>query len=152
MAVNLQPAGRSRKRQKRAPMSEINVTPLVDVMLVLLVIFMITAPLLTFGVPVDLPEMATSKLVAESEGPPSLEVSVNRRNEVFIQGTQVPMAQLVPRLEAVTRNWKGTRILIRGDHELAYGRVMAVMDAVNRAGYRHVVLITRLPARPDKER
>ena len=88
MAVTLRHTGRSRKRQKRVPMSEINVTPLVDVMLVLLVIFMITAPLLTFGVPVDLPEMATSKLVAEKEGPPSLEVSVNRRKRGLHTGDQ----------------------------------------------------------------
>ena len=123
-------------------MSEINVTPLVDVMLVLLVVFMITAPLLTVGVPVDLPETASSRMVGQDE---PLVVTVDKTGAVYIQNSRVEREQLVPRLDAITRARKETRIFVRGDRELAYGTVMEVMGAINLAGFGRVALLTELP-------
>jgi len=123
-------------------MSEINVTPMVDVMLVLLVVFMITAPLLTVGVPVDLPKTAASQMVGQDE---PLVVSVNAKGEVFLQETKITLDQLVPRLSAITANKKDTRIFVRGDKAIAYGKVMEVMGTVNLAGFTRVALITQLP-------
>ena len=111
--------GRSRGRGGHIPMSDINVTPLVDVMLVLLVVFMITAPLLTVGVPVDLPKTSASQRVGQDE---PLVISVNAKGEVFLQETKITLEQLVPRLEAITQNKKDTRIFVRGDRAIAYGR------------------------------
>lgn len=133
--------GRARGRG-HVPMSEINVTPLVDVMLVLLVVFMITAPLLTVGVPVDLPRTEASRMVGQDE---PLVVTANRDGEFFLQETKVTLEQLVPRLEAITQNKADTRIFVRGDRDLAYGKVMEVMGALNRAGFSRVALITQLP-------
>ena len=123
-------------------MSEINVTPFVDVMLVLLVVFMITAPLLTVGVPVDLPKTDASQMVGQDE---PLVISVNAKGEVFVQETQIALDQLVPRLTAITANKKDTRIFLRGDRAIAYGKVMEVMGTVNLAGFTRVALLTRLP-------
>ncbi len=123
-------------------MSDINVTPLVDVMLVLLVVFMITAPLLTVGVPVDLPRTEASRMVGQDE---PLVISVNAKGEVFLQETPITLEQLVPRLEAITQNKRDTRIFIRGDRAIAYGSVMEVMGAVNLAGFSRVALVTQLP-------
>ena len=134
--------GRSRGRGGHIPMSDINVTPLVDVMLVLLVVFMITAPLLTVGVPVDLPKSNASQMVGQDE---PLVISVNAKSEVFLQETRITLDQLVPRLEAITQNKKDTRIFVRGDRAIAYGQVMEVMGTVNLAGFTRVALITQLP-------
>ena len=134
--------GRSRGRGGHIPMSDINVTPLVDVMLVLLVVFMITAPLLTVGVPVDLPKSNASQMVGQDE---PLVISVNAKGEVFLQETRITLDQLVPRLEAITQNKKDTRIFVRGDRAIAYGQVMEVMGTVNLAGFTRVALITQLP-------
>ena len=134
--------GRSRGRGGHIPMSEINVTPLVDVMLVLLVVFMITAPLLTVGVPVDLPKTNASQMVGQDE---PLVISVNAKGEVFLQKTKITLNQLVPRLEAITQNNKDTRIFVRGDRAIAYGQVMEVMGTVNLAGFTRVALVTQLP-------
>ena len=123
-------------------MSEINVTPLVDVMLVLLVVFMVTAPLLTVGVPVDLPKTRASQMVGQDE---PLVITVNERGEVFLQETKITLDQLVPRLGAITRNKKETRIFVRGDRTIAYGQVMEVMGTVNLAGFNRVALVTQLP-------
>jgi len=123
-------------------MSEINVTPMVDVMLVLLVVFMITAPLLTVGVPVDLPKTAASQMVGQDE---PLVVTVDAKGEVFLQETKITLDQLVPRLSAITANKKDTRIFVRGDKAIAYGKVMEVMGTVNLAGFTRVALITQLP-------
>jgi biopolymer transport protein TolR len=123
-------------------MSEINVTPMVDVMLVLLVVFMISAPLMTVGVPVDLPKTNASQMVGQDE---PLVVSVNAKGEVFLQETQIGLEQLVPRLEAITQNKKDTRIFVRGDAAIAYGKVMEVMGTVNEAGFSRVALLTQLP-------
>ena len=120
-------------------MSDINVTPLVDVMLVLLVVFMITAPLLTVGVPVDLPKTNASQMVGQDE---PLVISVNAKGEVFLQETKITLEQLVPRLEAITQNKKDTRIFVRGDRAIAYGQVMEMMGTVNLAGFTRVALVT----------
>ena len=124
------------------PMSEINVTPFVDVMLVLLIVFMVTAPLLTVGVPVDLPRTEASQMVGQDE---PLVISVNADGAVFLQETQIELEQLVPRLTAITENKKDSRIFIRGDRGIAYGKVMEVMGTVNQAGFSRVALVTQLP-------
>ncbi len=134
--------GRGRGRRGHVPMSDINVTPLVDVMLVLLVVFMITAPLLTVGVPIDLPRTEASQMVGQDE---PLVISVNANGEVFLQETPITLEQLVPRLEAITQNKRDTRIFVRGDRAIAYGKVMEVMGTVNLAGFTRVALVTQLP-------
>jgi biopolymer transport protein TolR len=134
--------GRGRGRRGHVPMSDINVTPLVDVMLVLLVVFMITAPLLTVGVPVDLPRTEASQMVGQDE---PLVISVNAKGEVFLQETPITLEQLVPRLEAITQNKRDTRIFVRGDRAILYGKVMEVMGTVNLAGFSRVALVTQLP-------
>jgi biopolymer transport protein TolR len=123
-------------------MSEINVTPLVDVMLVLLVVFMVTAPLLTVGVPVELPKTEAAQIVGQDE---PLVITVNAQGKLFIQETEVDLERLVPRLQAITANRSETRIFVRGDRALAYGRVMEVMGTVNLAGFTRVALITEQP-------
>ncbi len=134
--------GGGRRRSSYRPVSEINVTPFVDVMLVLLIVFMVTAPLLTVGVPVDLPKVK-AKSIAESEEP--LVITVNAEGAVFIQDTEVAIENLVPRLRAITENKADTRIYLRGDKDINYGRVMEVMGTVNIAGFTRVALITELP-------
>ncbi|MEE2662055.1 MAG: protein TolR [Pseudomonadota bacterium] len=141
--------GRGRGRTAYIPMSDINVTPLVDVMLVLLVVFMITAPLLTVGVPVDLPKTKASQMVGQDE---PLVVSVNAKGEVWLQETKIGLEQMVPRLEAITENNKETRIFVRGDRAINYGRVMEVMGLINQAGFSRVALITELPRGRDAKR
>ena len=143
MAMTSENGGRrGRGRGTYTPMSDINVTPMVDVMLVLLVVFMITAPLLTVGVPVDLPKTAASQMVGQDE---PLVVTVDAKGEVFLQETKITLDQLVPRLSAITANKKDTRIFVRGDKAIAYGKVMEVMGTVNLAGFSRVALITQLP-------
>ena len=132
--------GRSRGgRRRRPPMSQINVTPFVDVMLVLLVIFMITAPLLTVGVEVDLPKADSPPLPGDDE---PLSVTVARDGTTYLQETEVTVDELVPKLKAITERRPDVRIFIRGDHEIAYGRVMEVMGALNRAGFNNLALVT----------
>jgi len=136
--------GQSSRRRAYKPLSEINVTPFVDVMLVLLIVFMVTAPLLTVGVPVDLPK-TKAKAIAEAEEP--LVISVNAQGQVFIQDTEVPIENLVPRLRAITENKADTRIYLRGDQSINYGRIMEVMGTVNIAGFSRVALVAELPKR-----
>ncbi|MDH5748226.1 MAG: protein TolR [Rhodospirillales bacterium] len=144
MAVNLSPrSGRRTRRRSTRPIADINVTPMVDVMLVLLVIFMVTAPLLTVGVQVDLPK--TEAKVVEGQDEP-LAVSVNARGKIFLQDTEVDLDALVPRLKAITKNNPDVRIFIRGDRSINYGRVMEVMGTINAAGFRKVALITGPPS------
>lgn len=126
-------------RHRRRPMSEINVTPMVDVMLVLLVIFMVTAPLLTVGVNVDLPKTKAAAISGQDE---PLAVSVNAQGEIFLQDTKIDLEGLVPRLVAITGNNPDVRIFVRGDKAINYGRVMEVMGTVNAAGFNKVALIT----------
>ena len=134
--------GRRRYRRGFRPMSEINVTPFVDVMLVLLIVFMVTAPLLTVGVPVDLPE---TKADAISDPVEPLVVSVDREGRIFLQDTEVEPAALVPRLRAITENKPDTRIYVRGDKAIDYGRVMEVMGLINAAGFTKVALVAEWP-------
>ena len=126
-------------RQRRVPMSEINVTPMVDVMLVLLVIFMVTAPLLTVGVSVDLPKTKASSIPGDDE---PLAVSIDNQGQIFLQETKLDLESLVPRLLAITGNNPEVRIFVRGDKTIDYGRVMEVMGTVNDAGFKRVALIT----------
>ena len=135
--------GRGRRRHSRyVPMSEINVTPFVDVMLVLLIVFMVTAPLLTVGVPIDLPKTKANALSNPEE---PLVISINARGEVFIQESPVELVNVVPRLVAITSAKADTRIYVRGDQRVNYGRIMEVMGRVNSAGFTRVALIAQLP-------
>ena len=128
------------RRRTFQPMSEINVTPMVDVMLVLLVIFMVTAPLLTVGVQVDLPKTKASIIRGEDE---PLAITVDREGQLFLQETKIELEGLLPRLTAITGNNPDVRIFVRGDAAVDYGRVMEVMGTINAAGYNKVALVTR---------
>lgn len=141
MAVTIQRISRHR-RARRMAMSEINVTPFVDVMLVLLVIFMVTAPLLTVGVNVDLPETKAGALSGQDE---PIAVSVDAGGQIYLQDTPVDLDTLVPRLTAITGANPNVRIFVRGDKAINYGRVMSVMGHINAAGYRRVALIAQEP-------
>jgi biopolymer transport protein TolR len=132
--------GRSRRRRQRM-MSEINVTPFVDVMLVLLIVFMVAAPLLTVGVPIDLPE-SQAKSMDQDKDP--LTVSVNEKGEVFLQETEVTVEELVAKLKAIAKNGTEERIYVRGDRSVDYGTVMRVMGRLSSAGYRRVALVTEV--------
>ena len=122
-------------------MGEINVTPFVDVMLVLLIVFMVTAPLLTVGVTVDLPETTAAPLPGQDE---PLSVSVSREGAVFLQDSAIALEDLGPRLRAITERNPETRIFVRGDKVIDYGRVMAVVGAIHAAGISKVALVTDL--------
>jgi biopolymer transport protein TolR len=132
-------AARRGTRRRRRPMAEINVTPFVDVMLVLLIVFMVTAPLLTVGVTVDLPETASSPLPGQDE---PLTVSVSRDGAVFLQDSAIELGDLGPRLLAITERRPDTRIFVRGDRVIDYGRVMEVVGAIHSAGFNKVALVT----------
>ena len=121
-------------------MSEINVTPFVDVMLVLLIIFMVTAPLLTVGVQVDLPESNADSLQSDNE---PLEVTINSEGTIFIQETEITLKELVPKLVAITDNRLDTKIYVRGDAIIDYGRVMQVLGELSGSGFSKVALITK---------
>lgn len=125
--------------QRYPQMSQINVTPFVDVMLVLLVVFMITAPLLTVGVPVNLPQTQAPPLTQPDE---PLEVTVNAKGEIFLQETAVELDALVPRLIAITENNPEARIYVRGDRTINYGRVLEVMGLITHAGFTRLALIS----------
>jgi|ERR1700680_2189399 biopolymer transport protein TolR len=139
MAGGLRNGGDGDRRQRYKPMSEINVTPMVDVMLVLLVIFMVAAPLLTVGVPVDLPQ---SKAPAITEQKEPLVITVNAEGKLFLQDSTIGDDELVPRLQAITKNNAQADIYVRGDRAINYGRVMEVMGMVSAAGFTKVSLIT----------
>jgi biopolymer transport protein TolR len=124
------------------PLSEINVTPFVDVMLVLLIVFMVTAPLLTVGVPVDLPQ-TRARNISQADEP--LIISVKADGSVFVQESPVELENLVPLLIAVTDANPEARIYVRGDRSLAYGRIVEVMGSVNAAGFTKVALVAELP-------
>ena len=121
-------------------MSEINVTPFVDVMLVLLIVFMVTAPLLTVGIPVDLPKVKATALTDQKD---PIEITVNLEGDVYIGESVVEIDNLIPRLNAITEQNTEARIYIRGDRIVAYGRIMEVMSIINSAGYIKVALITQ---------
>jgi biopolymer transport protein TolR len=121
--------------------SEINVTPMVDVMLVLLIIFMVSAPLLTVGVPIDLPQTQAPSLNEEKE---PLTITVNNNGEIFLQETKVAIDDIVPRLNAITKQGYEERIYVRGDRNVNYGQVMKVMGTISAAGFRRVALVTEV--------
>jgi len=130
---------RRRGRGRSRPMSEINVTPFVDVMLVLLIIFMVAAPLLTVGVPIDLPESRARQLNSDTQ---PITISINDAGEIFLQETEIAIDDVVPRLEAISETGYDERIYIRADRVTDYGTVMAVMGRINQAGYRNLGLVT----------
>ena len=133
---------RSRRGRGRTPISDINVTPMVDVMLVLLIIFMVTAPLLTVGVPVDLPKTNAAQITGQDE---PLVISVNPAGNVYLQETEISLEDLAPRLQAIVQNKPDTRIFVRGDKTVSYGRVVEVMATLTSAGFSRVALITEMP-------
>ena len=123
-------------------MSNINVTPLVDVMLVLLIVFMITAPMLTVGVQVDLPQTNTNQLNSDAD---PLIITMNKNREIFIQDAVVSLEDLIPRLKAISKVNSKTRIFVRGDNLLPYGEVIEIMGKIQSAGYEKVALVAKLP-------
>lgn len=132
---------RSSRIRGRGVNAEINVTPMVDVMLVLLIIFMISAPLLTVGVPIDLPQSQAKSLDQERE---PLTLSVNDKGQVFLQNTEIKIEELVDKLKAVAKQGTEERIYVRGDKKVDYGTVMKVMGRLQAAGYRKVALVTEV--------
>ncbi|MFZ1884891.1 MAG: protein TolR [Rhodoplanes sp.] len=145
MAMMLAAGGASgkRRRRRKSIMSEINVTPMVDVMLVLLIIFMVSAPLLTVGVPLDLPQTQAKGLEQNKE---PLTISVDTEGKVFLQNSEISVDELVPKLKAVTeaRGGLDERIFVRGDRRVDYGTVMRVMGRISAAGFRRVALVTEV--------
>ncbi|MDS9466490.1 ExbD/TolR family protein [Paracoccus sp. MBLB3053] len=131
---------RGRGRAKSQPMAEINVTPFVDVMLVLLIIFMVAAPLLTVGVPLELPKTAAQSVPAEPEEP--LSVSVTPEGPILVMTTEVPEDELIARLRAVAAERQSDKIYLRADGSIPYARIMEVMGALNAAGFNNIVLVT----------
>jgi biopolymer transport protein TolR len=127
-------------------MSEINVTPLVDVMLVLLIVFMVAAPLMTVGVPIELPQTKAKPLQGDSE---PITISVDSAGKVFLQETEIDAETLIPKLEAIAKNGYEERIFVRGDTNVNYGAVMKVMGSLNAAGFKKIGLVTG--SEPDKK-
>jgi biopolymer transport protein TolR len=120
-------------------MSEINITPFVDVMLVLLIIFMVSAPLLTSGVPIDLPDTQAKALNADTQ---PITVSVNDKGQVYLQETEIDIAEVVPKLEAIAKTGYEERVFVRGDKNADYGTVMKVMSRISAAGFKNIGLVT----------
>ena len=144
MAMNMAgSSGGGRRGRRRPVMAEINVTPMVDVMLVLLIIFMVSAPLLTVGVPLDLPQ-TQAKSLDQDKNP--LTLSVNLKGEVFLNDTEIAINDLVPKLKAITEARGGfdERIYVRGDKKVDYGTVMKVMGRLSAAGFKRVALVTEV--------
>ena len=133
-----------KRRHTRKPvMAEINLTPMVDVMLVLLIIFMVSAPLLTVGVPIDLPQTKAKSLDQDKE---PLTISLNTKGEIYLQNSEIKIDDLVPKLQAITqaRGGNDERIYVRGDKKVDYGTVMRVMGRLSAAGFRRVALVTEV--------
>ena len=133
---------KSGRKQRHRPMGEINVTPFVDVMLVLLIVFMVTAPLLTVGVEVDLPKTKAGQINADAA---PLVVSIKDDGSIYLQETEMEPGQLIPRLKAISNTNPNVRIFVRGDAAVAYGDVLGVMGRVQAAGFERVALVARLP-------
>jgi biopolymer transport protein TolR len=150
MGGGLQPGGAlsSRRAQRRSarPMSEINVTPMVDVMLVLLIIFMVTAPLLTVGVPIELPKSEAKQLEGDKE---PLTITVDPEGKIFLQDTELQIDEIAPKLAAIAKNGYDERIFVRGDRRVNYGVVMRVMGTISAAGFRRIALISDLEQKPQ---
>ena len=141
MGAGISSGGGRQRRQRTRMMSEINVTPFVDVMLVLLIVFMVAAPLLTVGVPIDLPE-SQAKSIEQNKDP--LTVSVNDKGQVFLQNSEIAVEDIVAKLKAVAKNGTEERIYVRGDRKVDYGTVMRVMGRLSAEGYRRVALVTEV--------
>jgi biopolymer transport protein TolR len=139
--------GRSGRGRGRRPMSEINVTPFVDVMLVLLIVFMVTAPLLTVGVPVDLPQTRAKSLGEDRE---PLAVTIDKGGQIYLQNTPIGIDDLVPKLTAISGNGYNQRIFVRGDKAVDYGKVMEVMGLLNAAGFTRIGLVNDAPKKPPQ--
>ncbi|HEX2942112.1 MAG TPA: protein TolR [Rhodopila sp.] len=142
MAFTVNTSGRGRRGRYR-PLADINVTPLVDVMLVLLIIFMVTAPLMTSGVSVDLPKTNAQQLNSDSQ---PLTVSIKADGTIFLQDQQVDLSDVVAKLQAIAQNNPDRRIFVRGDKDLAYGRIMEVMGTITQGGFTKVALLAEQPA------
>lgn len=132
----------SRRRKSHPPMSEINVTPFVDVMLVLLVVFMVTAPMLTVSVPVNLPQVKGSAMKETKE---PLTITINRQGDLYIQERRIDGKQLIPQLQAITQSNPNAKIYVRGDRRISYGAIMQVMSQIQTAGFQRVGLIAGSP-------
>jgi len=145
--MGLASSGRAGRRSRRAPMAEINVTPFVDVMLVLLIIFMVTAPLLASGVPVELPESRANPI---DQTPDQVTISIDSTGTIYIDDKRVPAGALPEALAGIDRgaDGQGPVLVLRGDRGLAYGRVMAVMGELNRAGFNSISLVTNSSVSP----
>ena len=148
MAATLNSENDSGRRRGRSggyqPLAEINVTPFVDVMLVLLIVFMVTAPLLTVGVPIDLPKTEAQQLGEEKE---PLTITVDRTGKVFLQETEIAIDEIVPKLLAIAESGYSERIYVRGDRRTNYGLMMKLMGTVSAAGFTRIALITELEDR-----
>jgi len=143
-SMNIAAAGGRTQRRRRPVMSEINVTPFVDVMLVLLIVFMVSAPLLTVGVPIDLPQSQAKALEQNNE---PLTISVNNQSQIFLQNDDIKLDDLLPKLKAIIDARGGTSndlIYIRGDRTVAYGMMMRVMGRISGAGYHRIALVTEV--------
>ena len=142
MAMNMAGSaggGGRRGRRRAAVMAEINVTPMVDVMLVLLIIFMVAAPMLTVGVPIDLPDTQAKAMNADTQ---PITVSIDASGKIFLQETEIPIEELVAKLQAISKTGYEERIFIRGDKSTDYGTAMKVMARISAAGYKNIGLIS----------
>ncbi|MBN9565308.1 MAG: protein TolR [Alphaproteobacteria bacterium] len=145
MGVSLHNSGSrsiGRSRRKNRPMSDINVTPMVDVMLVLLIVFMVTAPLLTVGVPVDLPKIQAKSIETKTE---PIVITVNRSGQLFLKDHETNMDTLLSQVKTVLEGKPETRVYVRGDKDISYGAIMAVMSKLNMGGITKVALVAELP-------
>ena len=142
MAGMVHESSGTKLKRRYQPMANINVTPFVDVMLVLLVVFMVTAPLLTVGVKVDLPNVESNVIQGNDE---PLTVSINGAGQIYLQEGLILLQELVPKLQAITGENPEARIFVRGDKEINYGLVMEIMSAINSAGFDRVALVTKMP-------
>ncbi len=151
MGMGMNNGGNDRRRARSQPFAEINITPMVDVMLVLLIIFMVAAPMMTTGVSVDLPQTKASPIAGQDE---PLTVSIKSDGKIFLQTQQIELGALQQKLKDVAGEKKDTRIFVRGDKNIDYGKVMAVVSEVNAAGFSKVALITdpgsAAPVTPEK--
>jgi biopolymer transport protein TolR len=146
MAFTMNTSGRGGRHGRYRPLAEINVTPLVDVMLVLLIIFMVTAPLMTSGVSVDLPKTNAQPLNSDSE---PLTVSIKADGSIFLQDQAIDISDIVAKLQAIAQNNPDRRIFVRGDKDLAYGRIMEVMGTITQGGFTKVALLAEQTAAPQ---
>ena len=137
----------SRILKRNKTISQINVTPMVDVMLVLLVIFMITAPLLKVGVPINLPK-TKAKALPEDQTP--LSVTINKEEKIFVQDTEISLEKLIPKLVSISKNRNDRKIFIRADEVLSYGRVVEVMAVITSAGFNKIALVTDFEIEKNK--